>query len=72
MVPASVIDHRGLMPYFHDRKSAWAKCYRESADIAACTERAGISVYPNPSVNALKEKLDYLKLHRLSFYSEPE
>jgi len=51
-----------------DGKVAWASCYLRAADIAQCTGSTGFSVYPWPDRNGMREKLEYLRAHRLSFF----
>ncbi len=50
-------------------KRVWAACYYATEDIAYCDSLAGFPVYPDAQRTRLKEKLDYLKRHRLNLFS---
>jgi hypothetical protein len=56
---------------FADGKRAWAQCYRRTEDIAYCDSLTNFPVYPDAQRTRLKEKLDYLKQHRLNLFAGP-
>jgi hypothetical protein len=70
LVPGGVITP-GSYGYYVLGKRAWAACYREDNDIAACDARTHFQIYPQPAASQLKRKLDYLKQHHLSLFAEP-
>jgi hypothetical protein len=51
-------------------KRAWAACYRQTENIPYCDTSSGFKVDPSPEQNHLKEKLDYLKQHRLNLFAQ--
>ena len=53
-------------------KSRWADCYRRTEQIDFCNQYANGMVYPAPAQTQLKEKLDFLKQHRLNLYSKAQ
>ncbi len=57
--------------WFANGKRAWAICYRKTEDIAFCDAATKFKIYPNPSQTQLKQKLDYLKEHKLNLFSSP-
>lgn len=52
-------------------KRAWAACYRRIGDIGQCDRVTGAPIYPAPAATELKQKLDFLKMHRLNLFSGP-
>jgi hypothetical protein len=50
-------------------KRRWAACYVRTENIGYCDRAANFKIYPNPSQVKLKQKLDYLKQHRLNLFS---
>jgi hypothetical protein len=57
--------------WFVNGKRAWAACYKQMGDIGFCDSTTGFPVYPVPERTRLKQKLDYLKEHRLNLFSDP-
>ncbi len=55
--------------WFAAGKRAWMVCYLRSENIAACDRSTRFPVHPHPEETGLKEKLDYLKKRRLSFFA---
>lgn len=68
VVPGSVVTPT-LYGYWASGKRAWANCYLQTGDIAACDSRTHFQIYPNPATTELKRKLDYLKDRRLSLFA---
>jgi hypothetical protein len=56
--------------WFADGKRAWAECYVRTEDIGRCDRTTGFAVHPHPERTGMKEKLDYLKAHRLNLFSD--
>jgi hypothetical protein len=61
---------RATVHWFHDGKAAWKACYLQHEDIALCNQQTQFSVYPLPEATHLREKLAFLKKHKLNLYSE--
>jgi hypothetical protein len=59
----------GRAHWFADGKHAWAECYKQTEDIGFCDSSTSFQVYPNPERTRLKQKLDYLKQHRLNLFT---
>jgi hypothetical protein len=55
--------------WFADGKRAWAGCYKRTEDIGFCDSSTNFPLYPNPERTRLKQKLDYLKQHRLNLFA---
>jgi len=55
---------------FADGKRAWTACYLQTENIKNCDQITGFVIYPSPERTGLRQKLDYLKQHRLSFYAD--
>jgi hypothetical protein len=51
-------------------KRAWTACYLQTENIKNCDQSTGFVIHPFPEHNALRQKLDYLKQHRLSFFAD--
>jgi hypothetical protein len=49
-------------------KRAWAACYLATENISSCNKI--FVIHPRPEQSGLKEKLDYLKAHRLNLYGD--
>jgi hypothetical protein len=56
---------------FADGKRAWAQCYTQTEDIAYCDSLTKFPVYPDAERTRLKQKLEYLKKHRLNLFAGP-
>src|SRR6202034_2695206 len=55
--------------WYTDGKRAWAECYLRTENISECDKSASFAIYPDPNqAPGLKEKLDYLKAHRLNLF----
>jgi hypothetical protein len=56
---------------FSRRKRNLAACYRQTkGDYERCDRELSFTLYP--STNAIKDKLDFLKINKLNMFSEPE
>lgn len=69
VVPGGVITPDSYL-FWVRGKRAWAACYLEKNDIAACDASTHFQIYPQPATTRLKEKLDYLKQRRLSLFAK--
>ena len=49
-------------------KQKWKQAYLQTEDILSANRSSGFEIYPNPQQTHLKDKLDYLKEHRLNLY----
>jgi hypothetical protein len=49
-------------------KRAWEACYLRAHDVAYCDETTRFPVYPRPDQTRLRQKLEFLEEHRLSFF----
>jgi hypothetical protein len=70
LIPEGVTVPSGPAREMAEGKRAWAACYLKTGDIAGCDKATGFRVYPNPDQTGLPQKLEFLKRHRLSFFSE--
>lgn len=68
LLPNSLRMRRNRMEMF--QKNAWKNCYLQTEDIEHCNRATNFSPYPEEAIEAsgLKQKLDYLKRHRLSLF----
>ncbi|MDP8989961.1 MAG: hypothetical protein M3N41_07765 [Acidobacteriota bacterium] len=57
--------------WFANGKRAWAACYKQKEDVAYCDSLTNFRVYPDAGRTRLKQKLDYLKQHRLNLFAGP-
>jgi hypothetical protein len=74
LIPSAVVARKGPLwspASVAAGKRAWAKCYLETEDIHYCDNSASFKIVPHPEDNHLKEKLDYLKQHRLNLFDQP-
>jgi hypothetical protein len=80
LVPGAVRKAHGV-DQFADAKRAWAACYVRTEDIRYCEQVASKSllagtlpdhfqIHPDPEGSGLRQKLDYLKQHRLNLFAE--
>jgi hypothetical protein len=53
-----------------DGKRAWAACFLEHGDARYCDRSTGFQIHPYPERTDLQGKLNYLRQHRLSFFSD--
>ena len=60
----------GTADRLSDGKRRWRSCYLRTEDIDACTKAAAFAIYPRPEATGLKDKLDYLKGHKLNLFAE--
>ncbi len=52
-------------------KTQWKDCYLQTENIDHCTEITGLDISPViPGTMSMKEKLDYMKEHKLNLYQE--
>ena len=59
--------------YGSQRKTAlqnWEECYRYRENVEQCQISAGIQIYHSPDLISLESKLQFLKKHKLSFFSQ--
>jgi hypothetical protein len=57
--------------WFPRTKMLWAECYLHDANIEKCDAVAGFALYPGGAGRQdFKEKLEYLKQHKLSFFAD--
>jgi len=68
LLPNSLRMRRNRVEMF--QKNAWKNCYLQSEDIERCNRATNFSPYPEEAIEAagIKQKLDYLKRHRLSLF----
>ena len=59
----------GGADWYADGKRAWVQCYLSSENISECDKSAGFVIHPYPDQTGLKQKLDFLKAHRLNLFS---
>ena len=53
---------------YAEGKRNWASCYVRTEDISYCDRRGNFEIYPYPQKVKLKQKLNYLKEHRLNLF----
>jgi hypothetical protein len=53
-----------------DGKRAWIACYLQTENIEHCDQAVGFVIHPRPENTGLRQKLEYLKQHRLSFFAD--
>jgi hypothetical protein len=53
---------------FNDVKLKWKSCYLAGGSISECNAYAEFQIEPEPEPQ-LREKLEYLKRHRLNLYA---
>ena len=53
-----------------DGKRDWVTCYLRTEDIDFCDAATKFRIYPRPEATGLKQKLQYLKERRLSFFAD--
>ena len=68
LIPGCLADDGGAA-WGADRKRAWVGCYLRTENIPECDKCAGFVIHPHPDETRLTEKLDYLKVRRLSLFS---
>ncbi len=69
VLPSALHEPRTELRTLANRKRAWAACYLHTENIGYCNQSANLVLYQYPERNGLKQKLDYLRQHRLnSFY----
>jgi hypothetical protein len=56
--------------WYAQGKRAWADCYLATESVSSCNKV--FAIHPRPEETRLKEKLDYLKEHRLNLYSSDD
>ena len=64
----SPLDERSVSRLSHGKRS-WKACYLRTEDIQGCDRAAEFVLYPRPEETHLREKLDYLKRHKLNLYA---
>lgn len=55
---------------FADGKRAWTDCYRRTESIRYCDSTTHFKIYPEPEATHLKEKLNFLKEHKLNLFAD--
>jgi hypothetical protein len=68
ILPGGVAVPNSSARKLRDGKVAWASCYLQTGDLVRCDQTTGFPLYPHPQQNAMREKLAYLRAHRLSFF----
>jgi len=71
LLPATVHKPWRDMRWYSDSKRAWADCYVRAENIQYCDQSTNFVLNPHPERTGLKQKLDYLKEHRLNLFHEP-
>jgi hypothetical protein len=51
-------------------KRAWAACYLQAGSVVACNQMTGLTIYLRERSGRLQHELEFLREHRLSFFSE--
>jgi hypothetical protein len=70
LIPSALTVRKGAH-WIADGKRAWATCYLQSENIDYCDTSVRFKIHPYPEYNnGLKEKLDYLKQHRLNLFAD--
>lgn len=59
-----------IAEWLSNGKRSWAACYLKSENIEQCDASTGFKIYPRADATRLKEKLDYLKQHKLNLYRD--
>ena len=56
-----------------NKKADWARCYRETRDVAGCDARTGFAIYPEArrDLAQVPEKLRFLETNGLSLFATP-
>jgi len=54
---------------FADGKRGWVECYLRTGEIIACERAVNYLIYPDPEQTRMREKLAYLKAHRLNLFA---
>jgi hypothetical protein len=68
VLPGAVFVPGGTKLYA-ERKRAWADCYRRVGSVEACDASTGSNVFPYPARTHLREKLEFLREHRLNLFA---
>jgi hypothetical protein len=61
------VAHKGQM---EKARLVWKNCYLSLEDVEQCDEITSSKIYPAPEATQLKQKLLYLKQHRLNLYAK--
>jgi hypothetical protein len=69
ILPKALYVPHSAIPYA-EAKRTWVACYKRTEDIAYCNRLTNLMIDNEPKRDRLKEKLDYLKQHRLNLFSE--
>ena len=69
LIPSAVTVRQGAH-WSADGKRAWVACYWRTDNIGLCDDAVGFKIHPYPEDDdGLKEKLDYLKEHKLNLFA---
>jgi len=71
LIPADLVE-KGSCRQLAAGKRAWAACYIRTEDIQYCDRATQFVIFPYPERTGLKQKLDYLKQHRLNLFAAPD
>ncbi len=69
LIPSTLKAPRQYLNDLNASKKLWIECIIMSNDIAACDSSAKFMPYPNPPATQMRDKLDFLREHRLNLYS---
>jgi hypothetical protein len=72
LLPAAVCKPWEEIRWYSNGKRDWAKCYVRTENIHYCDQSANFLLHTPLEEIGLKEKLDYLKQHRLNLFSEAD
>lgn len=59
-----------LLEEYRRGKSEWKRCYLERENVEECNRAARFEIYPPGERGRLREKLSYLKQHKLNLYAD--
>jgi hypothetical protein len=64
----------GLLRWYAVTKTAWSECYLRNENIPYCDQVSGVPLYPASGIGyaSFESKLQFLKQHRLNFFSGPD
>ncbi len=72
LLPAAVRKPWEEIRWYSNGKRDWANCYVRTENIHYCDQSANFLLHTPFEEIGLKEKLDYLKRHRLNLFSEAD
>jgi hypothetical protein len=72
LLPGCIQRNHKEIESFSGFKRAWKDCYFAHQNIQFCDTETNFQLYPCPECIHLKEKLEFLKQHRLNLYADPK